>query len=165
MASGCNKKRTGEPRMRHAGRVAYGTPAVCPDDAVDPMGDGTPGGMDFRCSYSDTTGGAITQIRGRVSIEGGPGSMGESPGRVEVEVYEAPEVVDGPKGRKVAHGTTDPQGTFSVGATLRQGQYVLVVPGEGPQPRAERIINVGGDAGHRLDDVLVVIPRPMDEPR
>ncbi|MEM7151233.1 MAG: hypothetical protein AAF799_00250 [Myxococcota bacterium] len=150
--------------MRHAGRVAYGTPAVCPDDAVDPMGDGTPGPMDFRCSYGDTTGGAITQIRGRVSIEGGPGSTGASPGRVEVEVFEAPTAIGGPLGRKVAHGTTDPQGTFSVGATIREGQYVLVVPGDGPRPRAERTIDVGGDFGHRLDDVQLVIPRPMDEP-
>lgn len=151
--------------MRYAGQVAYGTPEVCPDDAVDPMGDGTPGPMDLRCSYSDTTGGPITRVRGRVLLEGGPGSLGDPPGRVEVIVHEAPPAVGGPLGREVARATTDPQGAFSIGATLRAGEYEVVVPGPGTRVRARQRITIGDEAGHRIDDVRLVIPRTDDEPQ
>ncbi|MCA9652526.1 MAG: hypothetical protein H6712_20925 [Myxococcales bacterium] len=159
---GC-RKREGEPRMRYAGQVAYGRPDTCPDDDVDPNPDSMPGPMDLRCSYADTTGGPITRVRGRVLLEGPPGSPGDPPGRTEVIVHEAPPAIGGPLGREVARATTDPQGAFSIGATLRAGEYEVVVPGAGGRTLARRRISVGGDAGHRLDEVRLVIPRPMDE--
>lgn len=116
--------------------------------------------MDLRCSYAGTTGGVLTQVRGRVLLEGGPGSLGESPGRTEVIVYEAPRALDGPLGRAVAEATTDPQGSFRVGAMLPPGDYVLVIPGHAERrPLAQRRITVGGDAGHQLRDIRIVIPR------
>lgn len=164
LAPGC-RTRPDEPRMRYAGQVAYGTPEVCPDDAVAPPAVGSaPGPMDLRCSYADTTGGPITSVRGRVLIEGPPGSLGESPGRIEVVVHEAPPAIGGPLGREVARATSDPQGAFSVGATLVAGDYEVVVPGPGGRALARRRITVGGDAGHRLDEVRLVIPRPLDDP-
>lgn len=149
--------------MRYAGQVAYGTPEVCPDDAVDPMGDGTPGPMDLRCSYADTTGGPITRVRGRVLLEPIPGQLGDPPGRTEVIVHEAPTAVGGPLGREVARATTDPQGAFSIGATLRAGDYEVVVPGPGGRTLARTRITVGDEAGHRLDEVRLTIPRLADE--
>ncbi|MEX1361947.1 MAG: hypothetical protein AB1Z98_02410 [Nannocystaceae bacterium] len=163
LAPGC-RQRPGEPRMRYAGQVAYGTPEVCPDDAVAPPAVGSaPGPMDLRCSYADTTGGPMTRVRGRVLVEGPPGSPGESPGRIEVIVHEAPLAIGGALGREVARATSDPQGAFSVGATLVAGDYEIVVPGPRGRALARRRITVGGDAGHRLDEVRLVIPRPLDD--
>jgi hypothetical protein len=90
--------------------------------------------------------------------------MGESPGRLEVVMHEAPRALDGPLGAEVAHASTDPQGAFTVGVMLRRGEYVLVVPGPaGARPRAQLRLTVGGEAGHRIDDVRLVIPRAIDE--
>ncbi len=147
---------------------AAGRPDVCPDDAVDPYGDGTPSPMDLRCSYADSTGGTLTRVQGRVLVEAGPGALGNSPGRVTVVIHEAPRAIDGPPGRKVAEATTDPQGAFSVGAMMRPGEYLVVVtdlPGRGG-PVQQRV-TVGRDAGHRLSEVRLVIPRDRmltDEP-
>ncbi len=159
---GCTKRTSGS-RVRMAKQPAAGRPDVCPEDAVDPFGDGTPSPMDLRCSYSDTTGGVLTRVQGRVLLEGAPGSVGESPGRTEVIVYEAPLALGGPLGRAVASATTDPQGAFTLGSMLPAGEYVVVVPGHANGgPLAQRRIVVGGENGHRLDDVRLVIPRAMD---
>ncbi|MCA9712482.1 MAG: hypothetical protein KDK70_42025, partial [Myxococcales bacterium] len=158
------KKRAAGPRLRMVTQPAAGRPDACPDDAVDPYGDGTPGPMDLRCSYADTTGGVLTRVQGRVLLEGPPGSPGESPGRTEVIVVEAPRAVDGPLGRAVAEATTDPQGAFSVGAMLAPGEYVVLVPGRADGgPLAQRRITVGGAQGHHLEGVRLVIPRALDE--
>lgn len=170
----CRTRASG-PRVRVVRQPAVGRPDVCLEGAVDPYGDGTPGPMDLRCSYEDGAGGVLTRVRGRVLEEGPPGSPGESPGRTEVIVYEAPRAIDGSPGGAVAPGrasalgravakvTTDPQGAFSVGAMMAPGEYLVVVPGgTAGAPLASRRIEVGGKAGHRLDDVRLVIPRPMD---
>lgn len=157
------RTRTSGPRVWVVRQPAVGRPDACPEDAVDPRGDGTPGPMDLRCSYQDGAGGIPTRVQGRVLREGPPGSPGESPGRTEVIVYEAPRAIDGPPGRAVAKVTTDPQGAFSVGAMMAPGEYLVVVPADAARaPLASRRIAVGGEAGHRLDDIRLVIPRPMD---
>lgn len=157
----CRTRASG-PRVRLVRQPAVGRPDVCPDDAVDAYGDGTPGPMDLRCSYADGSGGLPTRVRGRVLVET-PGGPGASPGRTTVIVYEAPRTIDGPPGRAVAEATTDPQGSFSVGAMLAPGEYLVAVPGrvEG-RPRASRRITVGGEAGHQLEDVRLMIPQAMD---
>lgn len=162
--TGCRARAPGPRKIPFATQAAHGRPDTCPEDAVDPYGDGSPSPMDLRCSYDDGTGSMLTRVRGRVALEGPPGSPGESPGRVEVVVHEAPRALEGPLGRRVAHATTDPQGGFTVGAMLRGGAYVLVVPDPaGGRPLVQQRITVGGDAGHRLDDVQLVIPRSLDE--
>lgn len=158
---GC-RNRSDAPRMRYAGEVAYGRPDSCPDDAVDPMGDGTPGPMDMRCSYANTTG-ALTRVKGRVLVEATSGGLGNSPGRVVVFVHEAPAARGGPLGRKAAEATTDPQGVFSIAADLPDGDYVIAVQGERGKVRARQRVTVGGDAGRKVEGVRVVIPRPMDD--
>jgi len=151
-----------------ATQVAYGRPETCPDDAVaDVYGDGSPSPMDLRCSYADGTGSVLARVRGRVLLEGPPGSPGESPGRMTVVLVRAPKVPGDPFGPELAHAVTDPQGAFSMGAMLRGGELVLQVydaEDGGGRPLVERRITMGGDAGYRLDDVRLVIPRPMDEP-
>lgn len=162
-SSGGCRSRGGGPGMRMARQPAAGRPEVCPDDAVDPYGDGTPSPMDLRCSYADTTAGVLTRIRGRVLVEGPPGSPGGSPGRTKVIVYEAPRAIDGPPGRAVAHATTDPQGAFTLGSMLPAGEYLLVVPDDdGGRPRVSQRITVSGATGRHLDDVRLYIPRPID---
>lgn len=162
VTTGCANRRA-KPRTHHVGLVANGRPDTCPENAVD-AGDGTaPGPMDLRCSYADAAGAVLTRIKGHVLHEGAPGSLGESPGRITVEVYRAPRALDGPLGAKVAEATTDPQGAFSVSATLDRGDYVLVVPGSGPRPLVRQRVAVGGDAGHRIEGLHLMIPRPMDE--
>ncbi|MCH9680071.1 MAG: carboxypeptidase-like regulatory domain-containing protein [Deltaproteobacteria bacterium] len=159
LCSGCRGRSKGPP-LQLVRTPAAGRPDVCPDDAVDPHGDTTPSAMHLRCSYADAAGGTPTRVKGRVSVEGAPGSLGDSPGRIAVVVHQAPRAVDGPPGPKVAEATTDPQGTFSIGALLRPGEYVVVVadvPGRGPP--VQRRITVGGEAGHTLSDVQLVIPR------
>lgn len=161
---GCRKREGAPTRVPFATQVAHGRPDTCPEDAVDPYGDGTPSPMDLRCSYADGTGGVLTRVHGRVMREGPPGSPGESPGRLEVVMHEAPRALDGPLGAEVAHASTDPQGAFTVGVMLRRGEYVLVVPAAaGGRPRAQQRIRVGGEAGHRIDDVRLVIPRALAE--
>lgn len=163
IAAGCRPRAPGPKRVPFATQVAYGRPDACPEDAVDPYGDGTPSPMDLRCSYADGTGSVLTRVRGRVSIEGADGTLGAAPGRIEVVLHEAPKQLDGPLGRRVAHATSDPQGVFSLGAMLRGGQYVLVVSDDGGAPLVQQRITLGGDAGHRIDDVWLVIPRPLDD--
>lgn len=148
--------------MRYASQVSYGRPDACPDDAVDVSGV-VGGPTDLRCSYSDAMGPPITRIRGRVLVEGPPGSPGESPGRIDVVVHQAPDAIGGPLGKEVARASTDPQGAFSVGTKLPSGDYVVAVPGPGKRTLAQRPITVGGEAGHQLDDVRLVIPRPLDD--
>ncbi len=162
--SGCAERKPKPTRAPFASQVAYGRPDACPEDAVDPYGDGTPSPMDLRCSYSDGTGGIITQVRGRVLLEGAPGSPGDSPGRLDVVMHEAPRALDGPLGPEVGRASTDPQGAFTLGVKLRAGEFVLVVPGAaGGRPRVQQRIEIGGEAGHRLEGVRLVIPRPLDE--
>ena len=150
--------------MPFATQVAYGKPETCPDDAVaDVYGDGSPSPMDLRCSYADGTGGMVTRVHGRVLVEGPPGSSGESPGRVTVVLYRAPKTPGEPLGPELAHAVTDPQGSFSLGAMLRPGELLILVQDpDGGRPLVERRITVGGQAGYRLDDVRLVIPRAMD---
>lgn len=163
-SAGCRPRDGAQRRAPFATRIAYGRPDTCPEDAVDPYGDGTPSPMDLRCSYDDGTGSVPTRVRGRVSVEGAAGTTGRSPGRVDVVVHEAPKVIDGPPGRRVAHATTDPQGTFLVSAMLRSGEYVLVVTSpEGGRPLVQQPITIGGEAGHRIEDVRLVVPRALDE--
>jgi hypothetical protein len=147
-----------------ATQVAYGRPDACPEDAVDPYGDGTPSPMDLRCSYTDGTGAVLTRVHGRVLFEGPPGSPGESAGRVTVVLHRAPRALGQPLGPELARVVTEPQGTFTLGAMLRAGELVLVVadPDGGPPLLQQRIV-VGGDAGHHLADVRLVIPRPLDD--
>jgi hypothetical protein len=148
-----------------ATQVAYGRPETCPDDAVDPYGDGSPSPMDLRCSYTDGTGSMVARVRGRVLREGPPGSPGESPGRISVVLHRAPKVPGGPLGPELAHTVTDPQGSFSLGAMLRPGELLISVYGsEGGRALVERRVTIGGEAGFRLEDVRLVIPRPMDAP-
>lgn len=161
MAGGCGGR--GRPaKVPFATQIAYGRPDTCPEDAVDVYGDGTPSPMELRCSYADGTGSMLTRVQGRVLVEGPPGSTGDSPGRVEVVVHQAPRVGE-LLGAEVARVVTDPQGTFSVGAMLRPGELVLVVidPDGGP-PLVQQRITVGGEAGHRLEGVRLVVPRPME---
>lgn len=163
-AGGCRERGRRPTKVPFATEIAYGRPATCPEDAVDPYGDGSPSPMDLRCSYADGTGGVLTQIRGRVQVAGGPGSSDASPGRVDVTLYRAPRAPGDPLGPAVAHTVTEPQGTFSLGAMLRGGAHVLVVTEpDGGALLVRRAIEVGGDAGHRLDDVRLVIPRPPDD--
>lgn len=160
---GCTKREARPTRVPFASQVAYGRPDACPEDAVDPYGDGTPSPMDLRCSYADGTGGIITRVRGRVLLEGAPGSPGDSPGRLDVVMHQAPRALDGPLGPEVARVSTDPQGSFTVGVKLRGGEYVLVVPDPAGGPaRAQQRIVLGGEAGFQLDGLRLVIPRPMD---
>lgn len=161
---GCLHRAERPRKVPFATQVAYGKPDTCPDDAVaDVYGDGSPSPMDLRCSYADGTGGMITRVRGRVLVEGPPGSPGESPGRVTIALYRAPKVPGEPLGPELAHAVTDPQGSFSLGAMLRPGELVIVVrDDEAGRPLVEQRIAVGGDAGYRLDDVRLVIPRAMD---
>ena len=46
VAMGACTRRASGPSLRMAKQPAAGRPDVCPDDAVDPYGDGTPGPMD-----------------------------------------------------------------------------------------------------------------------
>ncbi|MCX4243170.1 hypothetical protein [Paraliomyxa miuraensis] len=161
---GCGPRDGAQRRTPFATQIAYGRPETCPEGAVDPHGDGTPSPMDLRCSYDDGTGSIPTRIRGRVSLEGSPGTVGRSPGRVEVVVHEAPKAIDGPIGGRVAHASTDPQGVFVVSAMLRSGEYVLVVrtPGQA-RPLVEQRITLGGPAGHRIEGIQLVVPRRLDD--
>jgi hypothetical protein len=166
-ADGCRTRDTARKdkptRVPFATQVAYGRPAACPDDAIDPYGDGTPSPMDLRCSYTDGTGGVLTRVRGHVMLEGPPGSTGDPPGRVEVVMHEAPRG-EGPLGPEVAHASTDPQGAFTMGVKLRRGEYVLVVRDEaGGRPRAQQRVTVGGQDDSALDRVRLVIPRALDD--
>lgn len=163
-AYGCSRREPRPPKVPFATQVAYGTPETCPDDAVsDVYADGSPSPMDLKCSYADGTGGIVTRVRGRVLVEGPPGSPGESPGRVTVVLYRAPKAPGDPLGPKLAHAVTDPQGAFSLGAMLRPGELLITVQdADGGRPLVERRVTVGGAAGHRLDDVRLVIPRALD---
>jgi hypothetical protein len=163
--AGCRERERRPSKVPFATQVAYGQPDTCPDDAVaDVYGDGSPSPMDLRCSYADGTGAVLTRVHGRVLLEGPPGSPGESPGRLTVVLHRAPKAPGGPLGPELAHAVTDPQGSFSLGAMLRGEELVIVVPDpEGGRPLVEHRITVGGDAGHRLDDVRLVIPRPLDD--
>jgi hypothetical protein len=160
----CRERARKPAKVPFATQVAYGRPDTCPEDAVDPYGDGTPGPMDLRCSYSDGTGSILTRVRGRVQVEGPPGTSGGSPGRVRVALHRAPKAPGEGLGRELAHGFTEPQGTFTLGAMLRPGEMVLLVtdPDDGALLVQQRV-TVGGEAGHRLD-VRIVIPRPLDAP-
>ena len=163
VASGCRERGRRPAKVPFATQAAYGRPDTCPEGAVsDVYGDGSPSPMDLRCSYADGTGGVLTRVRGRVVLEGPPGSPGESPGRVTVTLHRVPPVGE-PFGPELAHATTDPQGTFSLGVMLRPGELVLSVadPDGGP-PLVQQRMTVGGDAGHRIEGLRVVIPHPMD---
>lgn len=164
LAAGCRPREPRPSKVPFATQVAYGKPDTCPDDAVaDVYADGSPSPMDLKCSYADGTGGVLTRVRGRVLVEGPPGSPGESPGRVTVALHRAPKAPGEPLGPELAHAVTDPQGSFSLGAMLRPGELVISVHGsEGARPLVEQRITVGGEAGFRLDDVRLVIPRAMD---
>lgn len=147
-------------RMAYADRVAYGRPATCPDDAVDVFGDGRPGPDDLRCSYSDTAGGELVRVAGRVQLAPVGATLGEGLPEVTVLVQEIE--ARGTIGRVVARATTDAQGTFSVGAVLKAGEYELVVPGGAAgTPRASRRFEVaqGQTAIDRLD---VFVPAQSD---
>jgi hypothetical protein len=164
-SSGCRERERRPPKVPFATQVAYGRPDTCPDDAVaDVYGDGSPSPMDLRCSYADGTGAVLTRVRGRVLFEGPAGSVGGSPGRVTVVLHRAPRRPGEPVGPEIGHATTDPQGTFSLGVMLRPGEHVLRVDDpEGGPPLVQQRLVVGGDAGHRLEDVRLVIPRAMGE--
>lgn len=139
-------------RMSYADRIAYGRPATCPDDAVDVFGDGRPGPDDLRCSYSDTAGGELVRVAGRVQLPAEGATLGAGVPDVTVLVQELERT--GAPGRVVARATTDPQGTFSVGAVLKAGEYLLVVPGAGSgPPRASRRFEIteGQKSVGRLD--------------
>lgn len=137
------------PRQPAAGR-----PATCPDDAVDPFGDGTPGPDDARCSYADAQGRLLVQLRGTVLGEGEAGQMAMPLSEVEVTVHAIERARSGdPRdeevGPTVARGRTDAQGAFSMSAMLRPGTYVVRVGG------AEQRIEIdGGD----VEPVRVLVP-------
>ena len=156
---------TGEPprvRMSYADRIAYGRPATCPDDAVDVFGDGRPGPDDLRCSYSDTAGGELVRVAGRVQRPAAGATLGEGLPEITVLVQEIEP--GGGVGRVVARATTDAQGTFSVGAVLKAGEYVLVVPGAGAgAPRASRRFEVA-EGQRTLDRLDVFVPATASDP-
>jgi hypothetical protein len=164
-ALGCRERERRPAKVPFATQIAYGRPETCPDDAVaDVYGDGSPSPMDLRCSYADGTGAVLTRVRGRVQVEGPPGSPGEAPGRLTVVLHRAPRKPGEPLGPEIGHAVTDPQGTFSLGVMLRPGEHVLrVTDPDGGAPLVEQRIVLGGEAGHRIDDVQLVIPRPLDE--
>lgn len=165
-ATGCRERGRRPAKVPFATQAAYGRPETCPEGAVSNVyGDRmpTPSPMDLRCSYADGTGSVLTRVRGRVVLEGPAGSPGEAPGRVTVALYKVPPVGQA-LGPELGHAVTDPQGTFSLGVMLRPGEMLLVVPDpDGGPPLVQQRLVVGGDAGHRIEGVRIVIPRPMDE--
>lgn len=162
--AGCASRRAQEDgterprrvRMSHAGRVAYGRPATCPDGAVDVFGDGRPGPDDLRCSYADTAGGELVRVTGRVLHQAQGGVLGDEMSGVTVLVHRVDKA--GVAGPVIARATTDAQGKFSVGAVLRAGEYLLVLPGaSGGPPRAARRFEV--DQGARqVDRIDLLVP-------
>jgi hypothetical protein len=153
----------GRVRMAHADRVAYGRPATCPDNAVDVFGDGRPGPDDLRCSYSDTAGGELVRLGGRVQRPTVGATLGEGLQGVTVLVQEIEP--SGATGRVVARAITDAQGTFSLGVVLPAGEYLVVVPGAGAgPPRASRRFEIGHGQKqmNRLD--LFLDATPSDAP-
>lgn len=134
--AGCGKSRRSH-KAAWVREPAAGRPATCPDGAVDPFGDGTPGPMDARCSYADAYGGAAVQVRGSVSgeAEGGGLPVGLADMVVELRAQPKPQAEGARKPKAptaaargpLATGRTDAQGAFSMSAVVRPGRYRLLV--------------------------------------
>lgn len=140
----------GARRPKFVGQAAQGRPATCPDGAVDPNGNGVPGPDDMRCSYNNASGGAVLQVRGSVLTEPSGATPGAPVRDVEIVVLDA-------SGQVIARGTADAQGSFSVGALLRAGQYRIALA---EAPATARTFDVGPDGPP--ESIVLIVPRPVD---
>jgi hypothetical protein len=96
---------------------AYGRPSSCPDDAVD-LGPGTRD----RCSYADADR-DLVQVRGKL-VQEMPGTLPIGIADAEVRLVRIAD--DGSESPALARTTTDAQGSFSLRAYARPGEYALV---------------------------------------
>ena len=143
-------------RPKFVGRAASGRPDTCPEGAVDPFGDGTPGPDDLRCSYRDVPGGSVVEIRGQVITEPDGAAPGRGVADTEVVIT---GTVDGGPPKVLARTTTDAQGSFSLAAMLPPGRYALALAG---RPATARTLEVQGN-GDDPDDLVLIVPKPVAE--
>lgn len=158
--------RTGRPvKMVWANEPGDGAVATCPEDAVDAtgglsgFGDRTPSPTQARCSYADAVG-PITQLRGRVLGQGHAGTLPEPMGDTPVRIHRLTDE-GGRLGPVVAETVTDPQGGWSLSASLPEGEYLLVVPGDEPgRAVGQRPLELQGQRARRVDDLDILVPLP-----
>lgn len=149
MLSACASKRRPH-RAAFATQPAVGRPDTCPDHPIDPVGDGTPGPMDVRCSYRGAAGGQLVQLRGSV--------VGEDSGLLPLPLGETRVTVRAADGPAILGSTvTNSQGGFTMSLVLIPGPYVLQVDGQGAEPLATRPIEVT-EGKRSLTDLSLFVP-------
>lgn len=159
LAPACAGKGNGRVRRarpQFVGQAAAGRPDTCPDGAVDPFGDGTPGPDDLRCSYRDVPGGSVVKVRGQVITE--PEGAAPGSGIADAEVVITGSTDGGPP-KVLARTTTDAQGSFSLGVMLPPGRYAIALAG---RPATARTLEVAG-SGDDQDGLVLIVPRSVAE--
>lgn len=155
--------------MVWANEPGYGRVATCPEDAVDArgglagFGDRTPSPMEAKCSYQDAAG-PITQLVGRVLAKGEAADLPEPVAGVPVLIHRVREEDDGGPalGPVVAETTTDPQGGWSLSASLPAGDYIVVVPGDEPgEILARRPLKLVGQGARKVEELEILVPLPQ----
>lgn len=143
-------------RPQFVGQAASGRPDTCPEGAVDPFGDGTPGPDDLRCSYRDVPGGSVVKVRGQVITEPEGAAPGQGIADAEVVITGS---TDGGPPKVLAKTTTDAQGSFSLGVMLPPGRYAVALAG---RPATARTLEVAG-SGDDQDGLVLIVPRSVAE--